>query len=125
MSLATDAGNLLDSLFAGTLVPGLNPTVPVTLIATTAGTYDPATGVNTQVETSTATKAIPRRYTLREIAQSGGALHVGDVEMKFRAVQPSQGDSVVWGSKRLRVESVRQVQMGSDALLWIATCREG
>ena len=107
-ALAADAAGLISEFGA-----------PATLKSITPGTYDPATGTSTPVETSTSVDAVVFPYTDRQI--DGTMILAGDEQAYIGAVgitAPKPADTITWRSRVYRIVKVKDLSPAGTSVLF-------
>lgn len=128
MGLNADLAKIVQQATAGSLTPGLDVSVEVTLERDTPGAYNPATSAVAITTTTRNARAIPGEVSARRALASGGALVAGDLVFRFAGADLPDGilvgERLKVVGKTLRVFQVEPKQVGPTVLSIAAYARE-
>jgi hypothetical protein len=115
------------ALWDDTLVPGLKVTEPATVRLVTAdGAFNPATGaVSAPTTSDMAVRVLVSRYSAWQIAQSGGIIGAGDIEVTIYADASLDGLNrkalLIYQGKTWKIAEIRQDILNDAKFLYV--CR--
>ena len=131
MTINSTVENLLEKVYADTLVAGLQITKDIT-IKEFVITPNPDTGIATEVETDYAVKGIVNKLTLKEINSMNRGTAVveeGDLRISIGRQQATAPSSITteneltMDSENYSIINARPKDMGDTNLTWIIIAR--